>query len=114
VPTDRNAETRRIAIERHIEDGRRRVALFRGLIAQAASQGGDTTLAGRILTNMESAVCALEETWRANGGVLREVPGQAARSCPSDNDRWHRLIDEWRDAVDSLREVRDAVRRRAA
>jgi hypothetical protein len=114
VPTDRNAETRRIAIERHIEDGRRRVALFRGLVAQAASQGGDTTLAGQILANMETAVGMLEETWRANGGRLREVPGHAARSGPSDNDLSARLIDESRDALDSLREARDAVGRRAA
>lgn len=113
MPTDRNAEARRAAIERHIDEGRQRIASFRDLVALTASRGGDTTLALHLLATMETAIGALEETWRANGGVLHPV--QAPVSSPTtDGDRLERWIDEPRDALTSSRQVRETVPRRVA
>jgi len=112
VPSDRNAEARRVAVERHIEEERRRIALFRGLVAQAASRGGDTTVGERILANMESTLSTLEETRRANGALRHEGKLQSlARGV--DNVRSHRLVDESRDAVDAIRQAPNGSDRQA-
>ena len=71
--SDRNADVRRVAIRRHIEDGRRRIVLIRNLIAQVASRGGDTTLGESLLATMEGALETLVEIGRANCGDARPL-----------------------------------------
>jgi len=120
--SDRNAHVRRVAIRRHIQDGRRRIALISGLIAQVASRGGDTTLGERLLATMESALDTLVEIARANGGEVCTVHAQALRlssavdarqDCPADEsfdpiaaDRRGRDVRPGAEAVSSLRSVR--------
>jgi hypothetical protein len=71
--SDRNADVRRVAIRRHIEDGCRRIALIRSLIAQVDSRGGDTTPGEGLLATMESALQTLVEIGRFNGGEVCAV-----------------------------------------
>lgn len=120
--SDRNAHVRRVAIRRHIEDGRRRLALIRGLIAQVASRGGDTTLGERLLATMESALDSLVEIARANGGEIGTVYAQpfclssAVDACRVDladesfdleaADRRGRDVRPVAEAASSLRSVR--------
>jgi hypothetical protein len=80
MPSDRNAAVRQAAVERHIEEGRARIARLRDLVAQMASRGGDPAIGERILATMEVAIGALEQTWRTNGGVLHEVKVQSVPS----------------------------------
>jgi len=67
--SDKSAAARLAAIRQHVDEGSSRIALFRRLIAQMASRGGDTALGERLLVSMESDQAALEEIWRANAGA---------------------------------------------
>jgi hypothetical protein len=104
---DRNAHVRRVALRRHIEDGRRRIALIRGLIAQVASRGGNTTLGERLLATMESALDALVEIAQANGGEVCAVHAESRRLASTVDARRDRLADESFDPVAADRRGRD-------
>lgn len=110
---DRNADVRQVAIRRHIEDGRRRIALIRGLIAQVASRGGDTTLGDGLLASMEGALDTLMEIGRANGGEICAVNAEPLRSSSTVEARRAGLAAESFDPVVAHCHGRDGQPRHA-
>ena len=74
----RNTEQRLATIERHIEEGRRRIALFEEMIAQMACNGGDTALAQRLLATLQRGLVSLHEIRRSNAAVGHRVEEPAA------------------------------------